>query len=143
MRATRRIRGGSGRTGSSARLREVAGVGLIEAITAMAILSIGVLAVTGITLQVGAQNRVSTWQTDESLVAGQVFERLRRAGYAAAAGGNDTVAVGNRTYVVGVAVTTPATRVKQVDLSVRPRRGGTARTYTGRIYETRPLPSAP
>lgn len=109
----------------------------------MVILSVGVLAVAGLTLQVGMQNRMSTSQTDQSLAAQQVLESLQRAGYAAAASRVDTVTVGNRTYVVTTTMSTPANRVKQLRLTVQSTRGGTARTYTGRIYENRQLPSAP
>lgn len=125
------------------RPRNDSGLGLIEVITAMVILSIGVLAVAGISLQVGAQNRLSTWQTDQSMAAQQVMEALQRRGYAAATSGTDTVTVGTRTYVVTSTVTVPVNRVKQVTLDVRPARGGRGRTYTGRIYENRQLPAAP
>ncbi len=142
-----RVRGargwGTARARLRNRLRDRSGLGLIEVITAMVILSIGVLAVAGVTLQVGMQNRMSTWQTDQSLAAQQVMETLEESGYAAVSSRTDTVTIGNRTYVVAAVVTTPATRVKQVQLTVQPRRGGTSRTYTGRIYENRQLPAAP
>lgn len=137
------VRSRAGRTGLRNRTQDESGLGLIEVITAMVILSVGVLAVAGLTLQVGAQNRLSTWQTDQSLAAQQVMESMQRAGYAAAAGRTDTVTVGNRTYVVTSTVTTPSNRLKQVSLGVQSPRGGPARTYTGRVYQNRQLPSAP
>lgn len=133
----------AGDAGLRSRSRDESGVGLIEVITAMVILSVGVLAVAGLTLQVGAQNRLSTWQTDQSLAAQQVMESMQRAGYAAAANRTDTVTVGNRTYVVTSTVSTPSNRLKQVSLSVQSPRGGAARTYTGRVYQNRQLPAAP
>lgn len=133
----------AGGTDPRDRLRDVAGLGLIEVITAMVILSIGVLAVAGLTVQVGTQNRLSTWQTDQSLAAQQVMESMQRRGYAAAVGGTDTVTVGSRTYVVTSTVSVPANRVKQVRLTVQSPGGGPARTYTGRIHQNRQLPSAP
>jgi Tfp pilus assembly protein PilV len=125
------------------RLRDSSGLGLIEVITAMVILSIGVLAVAGIAFQVGVQTRLSTWQTDQSLAAQQVMESLQRGGYTSAVSRTDTVTVGTRTYVVTAAVSTPANRVKQVQLTVQSPNGGPGRSYTGRIYQSRQLPSAP
>jgi len=129
--------------GLRSRLGDASGLGLIEVITAMVILSIGVLALAGLTFQVGTQNRLSTWQTDQSMAAQQVMESLTRGGYAAATSRTDTVTVGTRTYVVSALVSTPANRVKQVQLTVQATRGGRGRTYTGRIYENRQLPAAP
>lgn len=142
----RRIGGPRERTGGPglrSRLGDASGLGLIEVITAMVIFSVGVLAVAGLALQVGTQNRLSVWQTDQSLAAQQVMESLTRGGYAAATSRTDTVTVGTLTYVVTAAVSTPANRVKQVQLTVQSPRGGAGRTYTGRIYENRQLPSAP
>ena len=125
-------------------LRDSSGLGLIEVLVAMIILSVGMMAIAGISLQVGTQNTLSTSQTDQSLAAQQVMESLQRAGYAAATSGVDTVSVGNRQYVVTRAVTTPNSRVKLVQLTVTSRNGiASPRVYTSRIYETRQLPAAP
>lgn len=125
------------------RLRDAAGLGLIEVITAMVILSIGVLAMAGLAVHVGTQNKLSTWQTDQSLAAQQVMESLQSGGYAAANSRVDTVTLGRRTYVVTAGVSNPANRVKQVQLTVQLPTGGPGRTYTGRIYQNRQLPAAP
>lgn len=126
------------------RIEDASGLGLIEVIVSMLILSVGMLAIAGVSLQVGTQNKLSTSQTDQSLAAQQVMETLQRAGYAATTSGTDTVSVGNRTYWVTRAVTTPNTRVKLVRLTVTPASGtSSARVYTSRVYETRQLPAPP
>ena len=125
------------------RMRDQSGLGLIEVVSALVIFSIGMLAIAGVSLQVGTQNKLSTFQTDQSLAAQQVMEEMQRMGYAAAASHTDTVSVGNRTYYVQSVVTTPATRVKLVQLTVTSRSGVAARTFTNRMYEARQLPAAP
>jgi Tfp pilus assembly protein PilV len=126
------------------RLRGSEGIGLIEVLAALIIMSVGMLAIAGISLQVGAQNQWSTWQTDQALAAQQVMERLQRIGYAATANGTDTVSVGNRAYVVNRVVSQPAPRVKRVQLTVLSSQAAAApRVFVSRIYETRQLPTAP
>lgn len=126
------------------RLQDSSGLGLIEVLVAMMILSVGMMAIAGISLQVGTQTKLSTSQTDQSLAAQQVMEALQQNGYAAATNGQDTVSVGNRQYLVTRAVTTPNMRVKLVQLTVTSVNGlASPRVYTSRIYETRQLPAAP
>ena len=125
------------------RLSDSAGIGLIEVLAALIIMSVGTLAIAGISLQVGAQNRWSTWQTDQAMAAQQVMERLQRVGYTGTANGMDTVSVGNRQYVVNRAVSQPAPRVKRVQLTVVSSQGAAPRVFVSRIYETRQLPASP
>ena len=126
-------------------MRNEAGIGLVEALIALVVLSIGVLAITGISLSVGAQSRNSTWRTDQALAAQQVLEGFHQRGYAAAASRTDTVTIGNRTYVVNCTVTNPAPRVRQVAATVThaTRSDVMARTFTTRLYQPRQLPSGP
>jgi prepilin-type N-terminal cleavage/methylation domain-containing protein len=125
------------------RLQDNSGMGLIEVLASLIIMSVGMLAIAGISLQVGAQNRWSTWQTDQALAAQQVMERLQRIGYAAVSSGTDTISVGNRRYVVNRVVGQPAPRVKRVQLTVLSSQGAVPRTFVSRIYENRPLPTSP
>lgn len=122
-----------------------AGLGLIEVLIALTIFAIGMLAVAGISLSVGAQTNWAMWQTDQSLAAQQVLEGVQREGYAAASSGVDTVTVGNRTYEVARTVTQVAPRVKEVSVTVATTRewdrGVPPRTFVTRLYEPRPLPS--
>ncbi len=125
------------------RLSDSAGIGLIEVLVSLIIMAVGMLAIAGISLQVGAQNRWSTWQTDQAMAAQQVMERLQRVGYTGTANGTDTVSVGNRSYVVNRVVSQPAPRVKRVQLTVVSSQGAAPRVFVSRIYETRQLPVAP
>lgn len=125
------------------RLDDRRGIGLIEVLVALVIMSFGMLAIAGISLHVGSQTQLSTWQTDQAMVAQQVMERLQRVNYAAIASGTDTVSVGNRTYVVNRLVSQPAPRVKRVQLTVLSSQRAAPRVFVSRIYETRQLPPAP
>jgi len=126
------------------RIADTSGLGLIEVLVSMIILSVGMMAIAGISLQVGTQNKLSTSQTDQSLAAQQVMETLQRVGYAATTSGTDTISVGNRRYRVTRSVTTPNARVKLVQLTVSAMTGtASPRVYTSRIYESRQLPAPP
>jgi Tfp pilus assembly protein PilV len=117
-------------------------MGLMEVLVAMVLMSVGMLAVAGISMQVATQNRWSNWQTDQSLAAQEVLERVQRAGYDAAVSGTDTVTVGNRTYNVQRTVTTLGNRVKEVRVTVVSP-NIRSRDFTTRVYEPRQLPTAP
>ena len=127
------------------RIEDTAGLGLIEVLVAMIILSVGVLAIAGISVQVGTQNSMSTSQTDQALAAQQVMEALHLTGFAATSSGTDTISVGNRRYIVTRTVTTPTTRVKLIQLTVTSARNRmtSPRVFTSRMYQNRQLPSAP
>lgn len=110
------------------------------------ILSIGVLAIAGASLQVGGQLSESRLETERTLVARQAMERLRTGPWTSIRSGADTVAVGSRSYVVTRTVTSPLRRVKLVELSVYaddPALATAPRVFTGRIQADRPLPVAP
>jgi len=126
------------------RLRDVSGLGLIEVLVSMVLLSVGVMALAGTSLQVAEQNRLSASRTGESLAAQQVMETLRHRGYVAATSGSGTVLVGNRAYRVVRAVTSPAPRVKRVQLTVTSLTApSTPRLFTSRVYRSRQIPTAP
>lgn len=122
-----------------------AGLGLIEVMIALVIFAVGMLAVAGLGLAVGAQTNWSVWQTDQSLAAQQVLERVQREGYDAATSGSETVTVGNRTYTVDRTVSQIGTRVREVSVTVTTTRawdrGVPPRTFVTRLYEPRPLPT--
>ena len=127
----------------ASRLRDTAGMGLIEVMVALILFAVGMLAVAGIGLQVAAQNRWSDWQTDETLAAQEILERVQRAGYAVATSGSDTVTVGHTTYSVTRTVTQLANRVRQVQVTVATSGNTRTRTFTSRLYEPRQLPAPP
>lgn len=112
---------------------------------ALTIFAFGMLAVAGLGLSVGAQTNWSVWQTDQSLAAQQVLERVQREGYAAATSGTETVTVGNRTYTVSRTVSQLGPRVREVSVTVSTTRawdrGVPPRTFVTRLYQPRPLPT--
>ena len=125
-------------------LKDVSGLGLIDVLVSLMLLSIGVLSVAGTSRSVGEQVRLSSVRTDQSAVALQTMATLRRRGYAAATGGAGIVFLGRRAYRVSRTVTSSGQRVKVVRLTVTPESGPpTPRIFTSRVYATRPLPSAP
>lgn len=128
--------------GRASRRTDESGIGLVEVLIALIILSVGMLSVAGISLSVGAQTRWSTWQTDQSLAAQEVLERVQREGFDAAASGTETVGIDNREYVVTRTVTLVEPRVKEVEVSVESEHVS-ARTFTTRLYKERPLPPPP
>jgi len=128
-------------------IRGESGLGLVEVLVSVAILSIGVLAIARAGIQVGTQLGESRLDTEEALVARQVMDRLRTGPFAAIRDGTDTVMVGSRAYVVTRTVTSPTSRLKLVDLSIStddPALAATAsRVFSSRVHATRPLPVAP
>lgn len=124
-------------------MRGEAGFGLIEAMIALVMLAIGLIAVAGLALTVAAQTRLAAWQTDQALVGQLVLERVHREGYAAATSGTETVSMGGNAYSVTLTVTNPSPRVKQVDALVSGVGTLDPKTFTTRLYQPRPLPPAP
>ena len=126
------------------RLGDVLGLGLIEVLVSMVLVSVGLLALAGSSLQVGQQNRLSASRTGESLAAQQAMEIVRSRGYATTTSGIGTVSIGNRAYRVTRAVTSPSPRIKVVRLTVMSRSAvSTPRVFTSRVYANRQLPTAP
>jgi len=113
----------------------------------VAILSVGVLAIAGAGVQVRSQLDDARLDTERTIVARQVMERLRTGPFVAIRSGTDTVMVGARRYVVTRTVTSPTSRLRLIDLSVStddPAFGGTAsQMFSGRVQAPRPTPVAP
>ncbi len=118
------------------------GIGLVEVLIALIILSVGLLSVAGISLSVGAQTSWATWETDQSLAAQEVLERVQREGYENAESGTETVTIGNREYDVTREVEDVANRVKEVRLSISSEHAS-ERVFVTRVYKPRPLPPPP
>lgn len=118
------------------------GIGLVEVLIALVILSFGLLSVAGISLSVGAQTRWATWETDQSLVAQEVLERVQSEGYDNAESGTETVSIGNRGYDVTREVDDVANRVKEVRVSISSEHAA-ERVFITRVYKPRPLPPPP
>ncbi|MFQ5890056.1 MAG: hypothetical protein ACE5JR_08380 [Gemmatimonadota bacterium] len=123
--------------------RDEAGFGLVEAMIALIMLAIGLMAITGLAMTVASQTRLAAWQTDQALAGQEALERIHRGGYAAAVSGVDTITLGGNTYFVTLTVTNPSARVKQVDAVVPGVGTLQARSFSTRLYQPRPLPGPP
>ncbi len=119
------------------------GAGLVEVLTALVILSAGLLAIAGLGLPVASQVRDAGSEAERTLAAQEALERLQADGFATAASGTDTARFGNRAYVVNRVVTPSAPSVKHVQVTVSPTPGTSSRTLASRIYDSKPLPGAP
>jgi len=128
------------------RVREKAsdqrGFGLIEALIAVTLLVIGLLAVSGLTLATAAQARIADLRSDQMITGQTVIEDMRRAGFASAVSGVDTVTTGNRVFYVTRTVTVANTRTKLISVSIAPSTGGLiTRSFNTVIHDKRPLPN--
>ena len=119
------------------------GFGLVEVMIAMAIGSIGILAVAGLQIAAATQSRVAEWRTTQALAAQQVFEQIHRGGYAAAASGSYMTTVGGDSIAVALTVSNSALRVRQLSVVVPAMGSVNARTFVRRLYQPRPLPASP
>lgn len=139
---------GMHRTGSLERLRsrlaDESGFGLVEAMIAMTILVIGLLAVSGLALATATQARVADLRSDQ-VVAGQAaLEAARRLDFGSVASGVDTVASGGREFVVTTTVTNLSNRTKEVSVDIAPLAGSLpTRSFTTVLHNPRSLPAAP
>ncbi len=128
------------------RVREKAsdqrGFGLVEALIAVTLLVIGLLAVSGLTLATAAQARIADLRSDQMITGQTVIEDIRRAGFVSAASGVDTVTTGNRVFYVTRTVTVANTRTKLINISIAPATGGlTTRNFNTVIHDKRSLPN--
>ena len=125
-------------------LRDERGFGLVEAMIAMTILVIGLLAVSGLSLATAAQARIADLRSDQ-MVAGQAaIERVRSLDFGSVASAVDTVASGGRQFVVTTTVTSLSKRTKEVAVDVAPLSGGLqTRSFSTVLHNPRSLPSAP
>lgn len=135
--------GRGGRAALPASVRDQAGFGLVEALVAVTLAMIGLLAVAGLQLSAATQGRIAHWRTSQALVAQEVFEALNAAGYASVSSGTRSVTLDGQTYTANVSVTNPAVRVKQVTVTVSAVGSVGPQTFLTRIHEQRPVPPPP
>ncbi len=122
---------------------DASGFGLVEVLVALAVGSIGILAVAGLHVAAVTQSRIAEWRTTQTVAADQVFEDFIRNGYGAATSGTVATTVRGDTVNVNVTVTNSGIRVRQVTVRVPAIGSVSARTFVRRIYQRRPLPVAP
>lgn len=118
-----------------------AGFGLVEALIAAILLSVGLLAVGGIALSVASQTRSAAIRTDQTLAGQQVLEATLSQSYADIGSGQQdtTVTVGGRTYQVTRAVTNAGTGMKEVEVVVSGEGSVSAVTFRTRVHQPRSL----
>lgn len=116
------------------------GFGLVEALIALTILVIGLVAVSGLSLATAAQARIANWRTQQATAAQIVLEDVQKDGWGSAVSGVDTVSLSGHDYTVTIGVTDISSRVKQVTVVVGGVGDMGSRTYTTRLYKPRPLP---
>ena len=118
------------------------GFGLVEALIAITLLVIGLLAVSGLTLATAAQARIADLRSDQMVTGQAALETVRRGGFAAATSGIDTVTTGGRTFYVTRTVTDINTRTKLIGVSIAPASGGlTTRNFSTVLHATRSSPN--
>lgn len=121
--------------------RDQAGFGLVEVLVAVVILAFGLLAVAGVSLMVAGQTRGAAYDTDQAMIAQQIMDVMAQDYDAVATGSSDTtVTISGRTYTVTSNVSSPSSRLKDVELVV----SGTGRvspdTFVTRLHKRRALP---
>lgn len=134
------------KTISWSRLRSVTGdehgFGLIEALIAVTLLVIGLLAVSGLTLATAAQARIADLRSDQMITGQSAIETMRENGFASATSGVDTVTTGGREFYVTRTVTDINTRTKLISVSIAPASGGlTTRNFSTVLHSPRSIPS--
>lgn len=119
-----------------------AGFGLVEAMVAILVLSVGLIAVAGITLAVAQQSRASTYTTEQTMVGQEVMESYLDEGFGGLTAGStdSTVAVGPRTYDLEIVVTDVGPRARRVELSVSGQENTGAVSLSSLVHKPRPVP---
>ena len=122
--------------------RDERGFGLVEALIAVTVLVIGLLAVSGLSLATAAQARIADVRSDQMITGQSVIEDIRQAGFDAAASGVDTVTTGGRNFYVTRTVTVTNSRTKLINVQIAPATGGlTTRNFSTVIHAARSLPN--
>jgi prepilin-type N-terminal cleavage/methylation domain-containing protein len=122
------------------RIADERGFGLVEALIALTILAIGLVAVCGLSLATAAQARIANWRTRQATAAQIVLEDVQKDGWDSAVSRADTVSLSGHDYTVTIGVTDISSRVKQVTVVVRGVGDMDSRIFTTRLYKPRPLP---
>lgn len=124
------------------RLDSESGFGLVEALIALIILAVGLLAVAGIALSVSAQARAGVNTTGQVLAGQQVLEDMVQAGYGNVPTTDTTVTVGNRTFTVSRSVTAAGTRWQEIQVEVEGIGERPPETFVTRLHAPRTPPTS-
>ncbi|MDX1577443.1 MAG: hypothetical protein R3266_03120 [Gemmatimonadota bacterium] len=118
------------------------GFGLVEVLWAVAVTSLGILAVAGASLTIGETGRLARWSTDRALVARHVLDSLRASGFAGVTAGTGNHVLGPRSYATARSVSSISSLLVEVHLRVSTA-GRAPVTFATRLGAPRPLPVAP
>lgn len=122
-------------------VRSERGFGLVEALMAIMILVVGLIAVSGLNLGTAWQARTADLRNDQMITGQSALETIRGAGFAAASSGVDTVTTGGRVFYVTRTVTDINDRTKLVNVSITAAAGGpTVRNFSTVLQAPRPVP---
>lgn len=113
------------------RARGSAGFGLIEVLVGLVVLTAGLLGAAALASAVEQQRSRAARETARTLVAQQVLDSLRQAGFDAAGDGRAVRRVAGRTWPVSWSVTWLSARLKAVEVEVEGGRRGDAPLSTG------------
>lgn len=121
------------------------GFGLVETIVALLILSVGLLALAGLTMAVARQTSRASAETDQAMAAQQVLEQMIDAGYGAYPNGTDdtTLVVGGRSVTVTRNVSSAGGSVQEIEIVVPAFGQATEATFTTRVHKQRTMPGSP
>lgn len=119
-----------------------AGFGLVEAMVSILVLSVGLLAVAGMTLGVAQQSRASTYTTEQTMVGQEVLEYQLDKGYAGLTAGttDTTVQVGPRTYDVRVEIADVGARARRVSLTISGQENTGETSISSLVHQPRSVP---
>lgn len=114
-----------------------AGFGLIEVLVALVVLSAGLLGAAALSTAVERQRRLAARETGRTLVAQQVLDSLRQAGFAAARDGGTTLSLAGRRWPVSWSVEAVSSRLKAVEVRVEGRAGDAPLSFATRLHRPR------
>ncbi|MFW6198589.1 MAG: type IV pilus modification PilV family protein [Acidobacteriota bacterium] len=102
------------RSAPDRRSSDASGFGLVEALVAIVVFTVGMLTVAGVALQVGQLTTRSAVGTHQTMAADQHFDLLREEDFDDVTAGTTTLEVGNHSYTVAREVTPLSTDTKEV-----------------------------
>lgn len=120
------------------------GFGLVETVVALLILSVGLLALAGLTMAVARQTSRASAETDQAMAAQQVLEHMIDAGYGAYPNGTDdtTLVVSGRSLTVTRNVSSAGGSVQEIEIVVPAFGHATEATFTTRVHKQRTMPGS-
>lgn len=119
------------------------GFGLVEALIALTILVIGLVAVSGLSLAAADQALWAKWRSDQAAAAQLVLEEIQTDGWWSAVSGTDTATVSGHDFAMTITVSRISQRVKEITVVVAAAGVVDTAVYQTRVYKPLPLPDPP